>query len=111
MRLTERGQVCVGVARRKKLHQWSSVTGDNAFGYTFLGAQGVGGSQKSVLLHTVRTFSEYLRYLYFLAYLPPHEDTSCRWRRWRYVSAPSSRYMAPLAVWKVTVMFYEATGT
>ena len=36
---------------------------------------------------------------------------SCRWRRWRYVSAPSSRYMAPLAVWKVTVMFYEATGT
>ena len=36
---------------------------------------------------------------------------SCRWRRWSYVSAPSSRYMAPLAVWKVTVMFYEATGT
>ena len=40
-----------------------------------------------------------------------YRHVSCRWRRWRYVSAPSSRYMAPLAVWKVTVMFYEATGT
>ena len=28
-----------------------------------------------------------------------------------YVSAPSSRCMAPLAVREVTVMFYEATGT
>ena len=32
------------------MHQWSSITGDNAFGYPFLGAQGVGGFQKSVLL-------------------------------------------------------------
>ena len=28
----------------------SSITGDNAFGYPFLGAQGVGGFQKTVLL-------------------------------------------------------------
>ena len=32
------------------MHQWGSITGDNAFGYTFLGAQGVGGFQKTVLL-------------------------------------------------------------
>ena len=32
-----------------------------------------------------------------------YRHASCRWRRWRYVSAPSSRCMAPQAVWKVTV--------
>ena len=36
--------------RRKKWHRRSSITGDNAFGYPFLGAQGVGGFQKSALL-------------------------------------------------------------
>eukprot|EP01047_Picozoa_sp_COSAG01_P123114 COSAG01_NODE_52021_length_350_cov_0.406375_1_plen_41_part_10 len=35
------------------MHQWSSITGDNAFGYTFLGAQGVGGFQKTGVIGSV----------------------------------------------------------
>ena len=35
-------------------HRWSSITGDDAFGYPFLGAQGVGGFQKPVLLGFAR---------------------------------------------------------
>eukprot|EP01045_Picozoa_sp_COSAG04_P031981 COSAG04_NODE_6112_length_1407_cov_7.259174_2_plen_186_part_01 len=33
---------------------WGSITGDNAFGHPFLGAQGVGGFQKTVLLPVCR---------------------------------------------------------
>ena len=39
----------------KKLHQWGSITGDNAFGYTFLGAQGVGGFSDKCLAKAVAT--------------------------------------------------------